>query len=185
MLLTIPFYTLWIMFVLAASAGLLLISNIAIIAKEQAAWEAGFIPVMILAIFNTIGRFGSGAVSDRIGRTNTLIISFMVQAINMFLFTFYASPLAINLGAAVTGICYGALFALMPAATADFYGLKNLGVNYGLVFTAFGVAGVSGSLLGGRIRDLFGSYTGAYIICAVMLIAAMALALVIRKPKKE
>lgn len=184
MLRTKPFYILWLMYALAASAGLMLISNIAIIAKEQASWEAGFVPVMMLAIFNTLGRFGSGAVSDRLGRTNTLIAAFVIQALNMFLFMQYASPLTICIGAALTGICYGALFALMPAATADFYGLRNLGVNYGLVFTAFGVAGVLGSLLGGRVRDMLGSYSVAYTICAIMLLIAAVLALIIRAPKK-
>jgi MFS transporter, OFA family, oxalate/formate antiporter len=124
-------------------------------------------------------------VSDRIGRTNTMIIAFVLQALNMFLFVQYTSPFAINIGVSITGICYGALFALMPAATADFYGLKNLGVNYGLVFTSFGVAGVWGSLMGGRVRDMLGSYSMAYIICAAMLLIAAGLALIIRQPKKE
>jgi OFA family oxalate/formate antiporter-like MFS transporter len=172
------------MYTFGASAGLMIISNIAIIAKEQAAWEAGFVPVMTLAVFNTLGRFGSGAVSDRLGRTNTMFIAFVLQALNMFMFMQYTSPFAINIGTAITGICYGSLFALMPAATADFYGLRNLGVNYGLVFTSFGVAGVWGSLLGGRVRDMLGSYSMAYIICAVMLLVAALLAVVIRRPKE-
>jgi MFS transporter, OFA family, oxalate/formate antiporter len=184
MLRTRPFYLLWIMYTFGASAGLMIISNIAIIAKEQAAWEAGFVPVMTLAVFNTLGRFGSGAVSDRLGRTNTMFIAFVLQALNMFMFMQYTSPFAINIGTAITGICYGSLFALMPAATADFYGLRNLGVNYGLVFTSFGVAGVWGSLLGGRVRDMLGSYSMAYIICAVMLLVAALLAVVIRRPKE-
>ena len=185
MLRTRQFYLLWVMYVLTASAGLMLISNVAIIALEQAAWQAGFIAIMTLATFNTIGRFGSGAISDRIGRTNTMLIAFLIQAANMFFFTYYATPFMIITGCAVTGLCYGALFVLMPAATADFYGLKNLGVNYGLVFTAFGIAGVWGSLLGGRIRDILGSYSVAYIMCAVMLLVAAGLALVIRPPKEE
>jgi MFS transporter, OFA family, oxalate/formate antiporter len=184
MLRTKQFYLLWIMYVLGASTGLMLISNIAIIAHEQAAWQAGFVAVMTLATFNTIGRFGSGAISDRIGRTNTMIIAFVIQAANMFMFTYYTSPLAIVAGCAITGLCYGALFVLMPAATADFYGLKNMGVNYGLVFTAFGIAGVWGSLLGGRIRDILGSYSVAYIMCGVMLLVAAVLAVVIRPPKE-
>jgi|WetSurMetagenome_2_1015567.scaffolds.fasta_scaffold00123_13 MFS transporter, OFA family, oxalate/formate antiporter len=185
MLRTKHFYTLWIIYVLGTAAGLLLISNIAVIAHEQASWEDGFVAIMILAIFNTAGRFGSGAVSDRIGRSNTMIIVLALQAINMFAFAHYTSPAAILTGCAIAGICYGALFPLLPAATADFYGLKNLGVNYGLVFTAFGVAGVWGSLLGGRIRDMLGSYSVAYIMCSVMLIVAALLAMTVKIPKKN
>ena len=87
-------------------------------------------------------------------------------------------------GAAFTGLCYGTIFTLMPAATADFYGVKNLGVNYGLVFTGFGVAGVLGSRYGGMLRDLLGSYALAYKICAAMLVVAAVLAYATRAPKE-
>ena len=113
----------------------------------------GFVPVAILAIFNTCGRVVSGFLSDRIGRTNTMILAFVLQAINMFAFSHYTTPALLMFGSAFTGLCYGTIFTLFPAATADFYGVRNLGVNYGLVFTAFGVAGVIGPMLGGRIRD--------------------------------
>jgi OFA family oxalate/formate antiporter-like MFS transporter len=75
----------------------------------------------------------------------------------------------------------------MPAATADSYGVRNLGVNYGLVFTAFGVAGILGPILGGRIRDLSGTYTTSYVISAVMLLIGAALAFRTRKsqPARE
>jgi len=185
MLLTPQFYLLWLMYVLTASAGLMIIANIPIIAKEQAKWEAGFVAVMLLAVFNTLGRFGSGAISDRLGRTNTMLIAFALQAINLFCFSHYTSPLGLALGTSLVGLLYGTIFTLMPAATADYYGLRNMGVNYGLVFTGFGVAGVFGSLLGGRVRDLFGSYDKAYIICGVMLLVAAVLAWFIRTPKTE
>jgi len=184
MLKTPQFYLLWSIYVLAAAAGLMLIANVSIIAKEQAAWEAGFVAVMILAAFNSLGRVASGFVSDRIGRTPTMVLAFALQAINMFLFARYNSTALMIFGTAFTGLCYGTIFTLMPAATADFYGVKNLGVNYGFVFTGFGVAGVLGSRYGGMVRDLFGSYTLAYKICACMLLVAAALAFYTR-PTKE
>ena len=71
------------------------------------------------------------------------------------------------------------------AATADFYGVRNLGVNYGLVFTGFGVAGIIGPMLAGRIRDACGNYHYAFVISAVMLLLGAALAFVVRSPKTE
>ena len=184
MLRTGPFYQLWLMFVLSASAGLLIIGNITLIAQDQApGWDRAFLLVMAVAIFNTCGRFLSGFISDRIGRTNTMILAFVLQAINMFLFVRYQNPAWLLFGSAFTGLCYGAIFTLFPAATADFYGVRNLGVNYGLVFTAFGVAGVTGSVLGGRVRDLFGSYTYAFVTCGVMLLIGAVLAWALRPPK--
>ena len=63
--------------------------------------------------------------------------------------------------------------------------MRNLGVNYGSVFTAFGVAGVTGSVLGGRVRDLFGSYTYAFITCGIMLLVGAVLAFLLKAPKTE
>ncbi len=184
MLKTGQIYQLWLMFVLSASAGLLIIGNITLIAQDQAPqWDKAFVLVMVVAIFNTCGRFLSGFLSDRIGRTNTMTLAFVLQAINMFLFVQYKTPALLLVGSAVTGLCYGTIFTLFPAATADFYGVHNLGVNYGFVFTAFGVAGVTGSVLGGRARDLFGSYTYAFIACGIMLVAGAVLACALRSPK--
>jgi OFA family oxalate/formate antiporter-like MFS transporter len=183
MLRTPQFYLLWLIYVLAAAAGLMLISNVAIIAKEQAQWEAGFVCAMILAAFNTLGRIIAGFVSDRIGRTRTMLLAFVLQAVNMAFFATYDTQALIVLGTAFTGLCYGTIFTLMPAATADFYGVRNLGVNYGFVFTGFGVAGVLGSRYGGMISDLFGSYAMAYRICAAMLVVAAVLAFCTHAPK--
>jgi OFA family oxalate/formate antiporter-like MFS transporter len=186
MLRTGQFYQLWLMFALSASAGLLIIGNITLIAQDQAPkWDKAFVLVMVVAIFNTFGRFLSGFVSDRIGRTNTMVLASVLQAINMFMFVQYKSPALLLFGSAFTGLCYGTIFTLFPAATADFYGVRNLGVNYGSLFTAFGVAGVTGSVLGGRVRDMFGSYTYAFITCGVMLLVGAVLAFLLRAPKPE
>ena len=184
MLRTGQFYLLWLMFVLSASAGLLIIGNITLIAQDQVPqWDKAFVLVMVVAIFNTCGRFVSGFVSDRIGRSNTMVLAFVLQALNMFLFVQYKTPALLLFGSAFTGLCYGTIFTLFPAATADFYGIRNLGVNYGWVFTAFGVAGVTGSVLGGRVRDLFGSYSYAFVTCGIMLLLGTVLALVLKGPK--
>ena len=183
MLKTPQFYLLWLIYVLSAAAGLMIIANAALIAKDQAAWEAGFVGVMILAAFNTLGRVLAGFVSDRFGRTRTMILAFALQAVNMALFIRYDTQALIIFGTAFTGLCYGTIFTLMPAPTADFYGVRNLGVNYGLLFTGFGVAGVLGPILGGRIRDVSGSYTTSYTISAVLLLVAAVLACTTRAPR--
>jgi OFA family oxalate/formate antiporter-like MFS transporter len=182
MLRTEQFYQLWLLMVLSASAGLMIITQVAMIAKEQANWKWGFVPIATLAIFNTFGRLLSGVLSDRIGRTRTMTLAFLLQAANMLAFSYYTSPELVVFGSAFTGLCYGTIFTLMPATTADFYGLRNLGVNYGLVFTAFGVAGVVGPLLGAGINDHFKSYLHAYQISAGMLVLGALLAMWTKPP---
>jgi MFS transporter, OFA family, oxalate/formate antiporter len=182
MLRTPQFYLLWVTFILGASAGLMIIAHVAMIAAEQAKWAWGFVPVANLAVFNTLGRIVSGAVSDRIGRTRTMMLAFGLQALNMFAFPYYTTPALIVFGSAFTGLCYGTIFTLMPAATADFYGVRNLGVNYGILFTAFGVAGTIGPVMGGWIRDVSGSWSYSFTISAVLLLLGVALAYTVRAP---
>ena len=131
-----------------------------------------------------------------------MLLFFLLQMCNMLAFPYYQSADLLRICAAATGLdsvtvshvllvsgagfaglCYGTIYTLMPAATADFWGLKNLGMNYGFVFTAFGVAGCTGALLGGKVRDIFGSYDRAFLIMAAMLAVAAVLALLTRAPK--
>ena len=78
---------------------------------------------------------------------------------------------------------YGGGLALLPSYTADFYGPKNLGFNYGLVFIGWGL-GAFMPKLAGRIRDATGSYDMAFYIGGALLILACVIALVTKKPQK-
>jgi OFA family oxalate/formate antiporter-like MFS transporter len=181
---TVLFYKLWVMYFFAASAGLMIIGHIATIAKTQADWENGFYLVIVLAIFNTCGRLAGGFFSDKYGRRNIMLLVLLTQAANLMLFASYITPTLLVLGTVVTGLCYGALFALFALASADFFGMKNFGVNYGLLFLAWGFAGTLGPILAGHSIDVSGSYIMAYVISAILLLAAFFLAFSI-KPRAQ
>lgn len=172
MLKTVAFYKLWIMYAFTASAGLMIIGHLAIIAKQQAKWENGFYLVVFLAIFNTLGRIIGGMACDKFGYIRVMRVTFLIQAVNMLLFNYYLSPTTLAIGAAFTGLSYGALFSIFPVTSAEFFGMKNLGVNYGLLFTSWGCAGVIGPLMAAKILDSTGSYNASYIISAALLIVA-------------
>jgi len=174
MLRTPGFYNLWIMYAFTSSAGLMVIGHIASIANKQAQWENGYLLVVVLAIFNTLGRIIGGLVSDKIGHKNAMRVIFLLQAVNMVFFSQYTTTGTLAIGVSIAGLCYGALFSVFPAATADYYGIKNLGVNYGLVFTSWGIGGVIGPMLAARILDSTGSYNMSYIVSAVLLVIAGA-----------
>ncbi len=181
---TPQFYLLWVMYLLAATAGLMLIAHLPSIAVAQADWKtAGFMLVVILSIFNAIGRLGAGALSDKVGRTRAMMIVFMLQAVNMFLFAFYTSIPMLVVGSAIAGISYGAVFSLFPTTTAEYFGMKNLGVNYGMIFTGWGIAGVVGPMLGGMVADKTGSYNNGYLVAGVFLILATILVSLLKAPK--
>ncbi len=178
------FYKIWFMYFVTASAGLMIIGHIATIAQTQANWENGFYLISLFAIFNTGGRMIAGFLSDKFGRVKILMAVFILQTANLLLFGGYNTPGLLALGTVVTAISYGAAFALFPLATADNYGLKNLGGNYGLVFTAWGLAGLLGPVIAGVSADMTGSYVYAYLISAAALFGAIILALTVKPQAK-
>ncbi len=192
MLKTKQFYLLWIMFVVGALAGLMVIGNIQNFANnptegfsgrgftlEQASDYAVIGAAVFLPIFNGLGRIGWGHVSDIIGSKKSLIMMFGLQALMMFAFyystyhqlAFYAVVIAI-------GFNYGGCFSLFPAATADSFGSKNMGQNYGYVFTSYGVGGIVGPILAGAVQDAGMSFLYAFIPAAILCVVAVVLAIV-------
>ncbi len=179
MIRTVDFWLLWFQYALGATAGLMIIGHLAKIVAVQSgnAIKAGFVFVALLAVFNASGRIIAGIVSDRIGRTVTLVSVFLLQAMNMVFFVRFSSFTGFLTGSAVAGFSYGALLSLFPATAADRWGTKNLGLNYGILFTAWGVGGVFGPILAGKIADQTGSYELAYQISAGLLLFAALLAM--------
>jgi OFA family oxalate/formate antiporter-like MFS transporter len=86
---------------------------------------------------------------------------------------------------ALIGANYGANLALYPSVTKDYYGLKNFGVNYGLVFTAWGVGGFALALLAGRLYDMYSSYKVSCYVAAGLLLVAAATASLLRAPHER
>jgi OFA family oxalate/formate antiporter-like MFS transporter len=180
---TNQFYLLWLIYLLTATAGLMLIAHMASIAGTQASWKAGFILVVVLSVFNALGRIVIGFLSDKIGRKSAMITVFLIQAVNMFLFSYYTTVPTLIIGASVAGLAYGSLFSLMPSITADYFGIKNMGVNYGLVFSGWGIAAVIGPVLGGIAVNNSGTYTMSYIVAGVLLVVGTLLVGFVKAPK--
>lgn len=177
MLRTGSFYKIWLMFALSASSSLMIVGHAANIAKEQANWSGGFILVILLALCNGGGRFLGGFLSDKLGKSRLMILTFILQGTNMFLFASYRTPLLLAWGVAIAGLCYGSTMVVFSAATAGRFGLRNFGANYGIVFTAWGLAGVVGPLPSAVIFDSTGNYRAAYILSGVLVLIALGTAL--------
>ena len=180
MMRTSQFYGLWFMYLCASSTGLMIIGNITSIAAVQTDMEGAAHLVVILALFNTFGRVAAGWLNDKIGGLPTLGISFVLQIANMLMFPYYSGEMGMMLGAALAGVSYGTLPAVFPSLTANFYGLKNYGTNYGVVYTSWGVSGFIGPIIAAFAVDSTGTYELAYVasvaIMSVALIVCVAMA---------
>ena len=172
MIKTKQFYLLFIMFLLSSSVGLMIIGNMSKIAKTQIGiTDTALLAIMVsfLAITNTAGRVLGGLMSDKIGRINALFVVFALQMLNMAGFALYQNLPTLIIGIILVGFCYGTLLSVFPSITADLYGLKNYGTNYGVLYLGWGLAGVVAPMVADVIYDLNGNFHTAYIIAAGMM----------------
>jgi OFA family oxalate/formate antiporter-like MFS transporter len=99
--------------------------------------------------------------------------------------TLLANPVVLAILSALIGANYGANLAIFPSITKDYYGLKNFGVNYGLVFTAWGLGGFMLALLAGKVYDQTQAFTFAYYCSAGLLVVAAIVTLLMRPPQDK
>jgi MFS family permease len=164
MLKTPQFYAIWAVFLSSAIAGLMVIYCIQLFGIDVLEYRGIENAIVITgtamawyAIFNGLGRILWGMISDRIGRKSAIIAMSTLQGLIMLAtyheFISFGLSTGLIVAASVIGFNYGGIFALFPAITADYFGNKEVGRNYGWVFTSYGVAGIVGPLLAGIFKD--------------------------------
>jgi len=176
------FYVLWLIYFAGASAGLTFISFAQDLGKKSLG-ELAFVAVAVLAVGNASGRILAGAISDKIGRQWTLFGALLLQSLTLavlYLLQGGASWILMLVVLIFLGANYGSNLALFPSAAKDYFGLKNFGVNYGLLFTAWGAAGLVMPWVNGRIKDMTGSNDLTYFIIIALLLIGAALTFVSR-----
>lgn len=179
---TKQFKIIWSMFACGTFAGLLIIGQLSKIGLEQSGITNGFILAALYAVFNALGRVSWGIISDRIGRTRSLFTMFVLQVFAYVLLPFATTPAILMIGVATVGFTFGGMLSVFPSITGDYFGMKNFGVNYGFVITAWGIGGVFGPLVGGLIRDFTGGYTYSYVISGLLSLVGVYLALKVTAP---
>jgi MFS transporter, OFA family, oxalate/formate antiporter len=175
MIRTPMFWVYWVAYCLGATSGLMVISQLVPFARSagNTAAIAAF-AITMGAVGNTSGRVLSGWLSDYAGRVNTVRIALLVSAISLpLLFRFRQDVVPFYLLLIVVYYCYGTQFSVYPSLSADSYGTKHMGLNYGLLLMAWGFAGVLGPFLGGRVFVRTGSYRAAFYISAGLSLLAL------------
>jgi MFS transporter, OFA family, oxalate/formate antiporter len=130
--------------------------------------------VGILSIANGGGRLFWGWISDMATRKTTLVFMFFIQAALFSVYPSLSSPALLGIAAFVIVLCFGGGFGIMPAFAADYFGSKNVGSIYGLMFIPWSFASAFGPLAFGYLRQVTGSYGRAlYIIAGVMAVSTV------------
>lgn len=185
MLATPTFYYLWIAYALGTTAGQMAISQLIPFARSAGLGAAiATYALVVTSAGNVGGRILSGWFSDKFGRLSTLKTMVLISAVAMpALYILRMQMLLFFVLVAVVYWCYGTQLSVFASTTADFYGTKYLGMNYGLLFTAWGFAGILGPAIAGRVFDTFGNYQYAFFSAAIFAILAFLALLKAQPPK--
>lgn len=192
---TPQFWILFLTFTAGGMAGLMVIGIIKLfgidaltangIEVTRANVITGTAMGLFYALLNGLGRIAWGAISDKTGRKNAIILMSAAQGIMMIVFYFIGgNEMGLYIGAAIIGFNFGGNFALFPAATADYFGNKNVGTNYPWVFMAYGVGGVLGPILGGKMGDAQ-AWIWAFIPCGIACVIAAGLSTMLKPIPEE
>ena len=182
------FWLLWLIYFIGSGAGLMVISSVSGMAK-QTLHEAAFIAVAVMAIGNAGGRICAGLLSDKIGRRWTLMLVLLIQAALMFIAipvtaSTQGAKFVIVLVATLIGFNYGANLSIFPSFAKDLWGLKNFGMNYGVLFTAWGMGSLL-SRLSQMLKTSSGNFKSSFTTAGILLIAGAALTLLIKPQPKS
>jgi OFA family oxalate/formate antiporter-like MFS transporter len=179
------FWTLWIGYCLGTTAGVMVISQLVpfVRASHHAPSVASF-AIIVGAIGNTAGRILSGWLSDHIGRLKTLCIVLLISAVAMpVLFFGREHVVLLYLALGVVYYCYGTQLSVYASTSADFYGTRYLGLNYGILILAWGIAGVIGPMIASYVFVARGEYRWAFFAAGAISFAAFVLLFAV-KPQR-
>lgn len=217
---TSRFWLLWIAYFAGCSAGFLIIMNTVNIWQSFSILALapqfptipkdtyldiltkGTTAVMAISVLNALGRILWGKVSDSIGRKNTLYIMFLYSGIIMLSLNWLTSFPLFLFGVMSVGFCFGGFLGVFPAVTADYFGTKNMGVNYGCMFMAYGIAGLFGPWIAPKLMQVVrevpfesvtagvvavksyaaGNYIASFVIAGVMCLVSIALIRIVPPP---
>jgi OFA family oxalate/formate antiporter-like MFS transporter len=193
---TVPFWVMYVMFVLVGTGGLMATAQLAPIAKD---FKVDAIPVTILGltlpalqfalsidrVLNGVTRPFFGWVSDHIGRENTMFIAFMLEGIGIYALLHFASdPFMFVILSGLVFFAWGEIYSLFPATCTDIYGRKFATTNYGMLYTAKGTAALLVPL-GNVLTSWTGNWTAVFVIAAILNIIAAVMALVVLRPIRQ
>ncbi len=175
------FIILWLMFWVTTGTGVTFVTHLDSMARVHASFERGYILVALFAFFNAGGRIVFGMISDRIGRSKAMTLDFCVTLLALVLLLQFSSPLSMGFIVSTLGLAYGGLYTLFPATIATYFGEKDFGLYFGLLYTALGAGGLF-PLIAGYLFGRQGDFQGAFLLLIIACAAVVVLSLLLKKP---
>lgn len=189
MLKTTSSYGLWLCYIIGTTAGLMAIGISSSVGTEVIKLNptTAAVLVSVFAIFNGLGRPLFGWLTDTLSPRNAAILSFIIIGLASAGMLTAGEGTAPLYAACFCGfwLCLGGWLAIAPTATAGFFGLKHYPLNYGIIFSAYGLGAIVGTIISGSAKDKFGSYLVAFKPTLALAIIGIVIAVtMLKRPSK-
>ena len=189
MLKTSDCYLMLLTLMCGAFAGMMVISQASQIAQKMMGLTpaTAAVVVSVVALFNTLGRLAAGTISDKLGATGTLRITFaasLVASVVLFFCT-ESSMILFYVCLALVGFAFGSIMGIYPGFTAQRFGRKYNSVNYGIMFIGFALAGLFGPTVINNIFQSTGRYQPAFLVAAALAVVGEILIIFLRRSAKK
>ncbi len=183
MLQDIRWWIILFMFIVGTLSGMMIIAHASPIGQRMYGLtpQTAALYVSVIALFNLAGRIGFGSLSDKIGRYNTLTVMYALASVVLLVITNTSSIIGFALAGMGVGAVFGGLQAIFPSMIAENYGVKNVGVNYGITFIGLGIAAFIGPRLAAKVAIANDwNYTQAFYIAMLASLVGVVLTFVYR-----
>ncbi|MBS3811642.1 MAG: OFA family MFS transporter [Halanaerobiales bacterium] len=177
------FYILWLALASVIGGGLTAIGLLTAYGELELQLAPAFaaLAVSFYSLANGVGRPAMGWLADRWGAIKVMIGVYIIQATVFIIFPWAATtPLRLFVCSLLLGLGYASTFALFPVVVAAVSGTKHLGMNYGLVFSAFGLGAIT-SLIGSWFLDITGSFNTAFLLAGFATVFGLILLIILHQ----
>lgn len=170
------------MLLCGALSGLMILAHASPIGQtmfQLTPMKAAFF-VSVITCANALGRVCFGGISDKIGRSNTIMVMYVVSALSMLNLNFTDNVPGFVASGVGIGAVFGGFMGTMPSIISERYGLKNFGVNYGITFVGFSLAAIIGPMTAAKVKVATGTYEQAFWIALGVNVVGFAFAYLFR-----
>ena len=183
MLRTPHFYVMYTMFVMMAIGGLMVTAHAGPMALSFGLTVSALtLAATVSPLANAASRIFWGWASDKIGREPAMIIAFVLQAIALLLVLGVGHRSAgwFALTLVLVYFTWGEIYSLFPSMLGDYFGTRHATSNYGVLYSAKGVASIVGGGLAALLFERFGSWSAGFYGSAALALIAAAMAVGLR-----
>lgn len=189
MVATPTFWLMLVIFAIAATSGLMLIGKLSAIVQTQLGFDAVTAAnfVMINTAANLIGRLTTGKLCDKIGEVTTLAGIIVLTIIGLLGLSISTSPVVFAFFLCLLGASFGGVLVVFPPLTSRQFGLKNFGINYGIMFFAYAIASLVGPQIASQLIDTtagVNAYQSAFHVAAAVAAVGLALLVLLHRADK-